>query len=110
MSVFVAQLVIDNVAVQVQLADVLGLEFVNFQFEHYEPTKVMMIEEEVQIELVLSGVLVRQNQSVLTPGVIEANAELLERLGEVGDEPGLNVTLGGVRRQCQELEVVGIFD
>ena len=77
----VAQVVVDELDVEVELADVLRLEPAELQFDHHVPVQLAVVEEQVEEELALSGL-----DRHLGADECEAGAELAQEPGEVVGE------------------------
>lgn len=96
--------VIDGGQVEVHLACVLRLERAGLQIDDNEAPEFEVIEEEVDL-VVLAGDL----QPVLTANEGEARSQFEEELLDVLNESGFYVSLISILGQCEEIEVVGIF-
>lgn len=100
----VLQLVVDHVAVEVQLAGVLRLELAALQLDHHVAAQLDVEEQQVDEVLLLADL-----HPVLPPHEGEALAEFEQELLQVLHQPGFQLALAKRLLQRQEVEDVGIL-
>ncbi len=101
----VAQPVIHDVAVEVHLAGVLGLEGAFLEVDHDEAAEAEMIEEQVEVEIIVADI-----EAVLPADEGEALAEFEQEFLEVGEQAGFQFALMEGLFEREEVEDVGVFE
>ncbi|MGD0705866.1 MAG: hypothetical protein ABSA02_39040 [Trebonia sp.] len=100
----VAQVVVDELDVVVELADVLGLEAAQLPFEHHVAVKSAVVEEQIHEELTVTA----RNRD-LGADEREAGAQFAQEAGEVGRQSLGQVALPN-RVSSEEVEDKRVFD
>lgn len=98
------KVVINRRQVEVHLAGVLRLELVDLEVDDDEAAQAEVVEEQVEIEI-----LATDFEVVLTADECEALAEFENERPEVVEQAALQLPLGNVIRDVEELEAVGIL-
>ena len=83
----------------------LGLEAAGLQVYHHEAAQAQVVEEEVKMEL-----LAVHFQGHLLADKGEAGAHLQQELADLLHQATLQVALGGIGAQGEEVEHVRVFD
>lgn len=99
------KLVVDARAVEVELADELGLKLDHFEFNNDISAKFEVVEQEVSLELIAIDC-----EDFLTTYERESVAEFEEELDYVLFECELEILFLIVLIESEELEVVGVFE
>src|ERR1035441_4641371 len=105
MVVRVAEKVIHSRQVKVHLPSVLGLKGAHLQIDHHEASKLQVIEKQIDLEILSSNL-----KSHLTSDESKSHSEFDEKLTQGRKKPLFEVALPRLRRKCEEIEVVRIFD
>lgn len=97
--------VVDDVAVEVQLAGVLGLELALLQVDDDERAQPQVVEQQVDVEILVADV-----EAVLPADEGEALAELEQELLQMTDELGFEFAFLEWLGDGEEIEDVGVFE
>ena len=99
------QAVVDDVAVEVQLAGVLGFELALLQVDDDERPQPQVVEEQVYVEILVADV-----EAVLPADEGEALAEFEQELLQMADEFGFELAFLEWLGQSEKVEDVGVFE
>lgn len=88
-----------------ELAEVFGLEFVNFEFEVDKAVERAVEEEEVEPEIASADL-----DEVFAADVAKVASEFDEELAEFFDERAMQVEFAVALREVEEIEEVGVFE
>jgi len=100
-----ALLIVDHVEVEIHFGRVFRFECAAFQINDDEAAELQVIEEEVQIEIVIT-----EFEVDLTTNEGEAGAELDEEFAQVLDQSEFQVAFPRPEAEGEEAEMVGILD
>jgi hypothetical protein len=100
-----AHVAVERFEVELEFAEVLGLEGCNLQFEGDEGLEPAMVEEEVEAEIFATDL-----EQIFFADETKVAAELDEEAAEVGDESALEVGLGVGLGQLKKIEKIGVFE
>ena len=99
------QAIVDDVAIEVELARVFGLERPRLQVDDHERTQTKVVEQEVDVVVFVSDI-----QPILPTNESEALTEFDEELFQMVNETGFKFAFVKGFFQRQEVEDVGVFE
>jgi hypothetical protein len=101
----VSQEIVDGRQVEVHFASVFGFERRHLQIDHHETPQLEMVKEQIDPELLAADL-----DWVLAADEREAHAQLQQKFPDLLNESGFELPFPSLLRECQEIEVVGIFE
>jgi hypothetical protein len=101
----VAQTLIDDAAIEIHLARVLGLERPAFEVHDHEAAEAQVVKEEVEIEVVAANV-----KMILASNEGEALAEFEDEFFDFGQQGEFEFALAERFCEGEEVEDVRVFE
>ena len=102
--VALAYIAVEGFEVELELAEVLGLELVHLQLDSDETVQSAMEEEEVEREVPATDL-----HRVFGADEAEVAAEFGDETAQITQQTGMKISLGVVLRQAEKLQDVGVF-
>jgi hypothetical protein len=99
-----SELVVDDIAVKVELASVFGFERTGLEVDYHEGPQSQVVEQQINVKIRVINL-----DPLLPTDKSEALPELEQKFLEVTYKSGFEFAFLERFRQCEEIEYIGIF-